>query len=452
MPYNLTIDIILILLSISTFITPIYQTYLYNIGRKFRNISNTYEDKYIILLPVKKEPIEIIINFFKNNRELVNRSILTILIADEYSNEELNMIISRLCKLNVENILIIPSRKSINKAYALNRALDIIKNGDFTIVVFDIDSIIECKIPKCRSVISPRWEGYKNIKSLLGTGLEVGYRIFMKIIDGLYIITRWRPTLGSGLATSIEVLKRLKYFNENVILEDVDYSIRSSIDNIPIDSYNNYVVKVLVPATYNTLLKQQARWAYGSGELIRKYFKYIIKRPMILLYFYQYMSYPSQLLLAIFLYIVNILNMYIPIVLQYMIVILMIYTALIYSIFCIYEIGIKDFKVVKDSLIAINRVNMAYAVMSPRIFISFILGVLGKPYRWIPTPKIEKIPPLLVRVRLYIIEIFISILLIVLFLLCLLLGNIFQIYVIDPVAFTITYVWGTFRVIQRELT
>ncbi len=452
MQYDLMLNILITLITVATFITPIYQTYFYTQGKKLYRKYETTDNRFIILLPIKKEPIEIVEKFLRNNREIIQKSIVTIIIADEYEYKHSIEIIRISRQYNINNLVIMLSKSSKNKAQALNKILKTIRYRDSTVVVVDVDSIMMSSIPKCSSVISPRWEGYSNIKSALSRGLEIGYKIFMRILDGIYLRTGWRPTLGSGLETRGQILTKLKLFNEDVILEDVEYSLRCYFNNIKIEYYSNYNIRVLVPSTYDALLKQQARWAYGSGELIRKYFKYLIRNPIILIYLLQYLSYPLQLILAIILCIFNILSIPVISLVQYIIVILIIFTVSSYTLSCLQELNSKNMSYIKNTLIAVNRVNMAYTVMSPRILISFILGLIGSSFRWIPTPKIEKILPLHIRVRHYLVELSISILLVTLLVLCIIFGNVFKVYMIDPLAFTISYVWGTFRTIQCELT
>ncbi|NPA69276.1 MAG: glycosyltransferase family 2 protein [Crenarchaeota archaeon] len=452
------IEIIIIalisLLTAGTFITPIFQTIIYNYGRKFRREYEKEHHKTILLVPVKREPAQVLLRFFRENREIVSRSLATFLICDEYSLEEIENIIKELFREKLtENVIFFLSKSSKNKAQALNKALrSIVSTRDFKIVVVDVDSILTCTSPTNVDIVSSIWRGYSTIRSLLGRGQEIGYRLFMKMLNGLYMITGWRPTLGSGLVLSSRSIRELGAFNEDVILEDVEYSIRAISRGYRISVFTNYVINVQVPSTYNALLRQQVRWAYGAGELLRKYSRYIMRKPVIGLYLSQYLSYPFQLILAIVLYLCSIFRINIPMILQVIILLLIVYTSCTYAIWCLQEIGFKSISDVKSSLVSINRVNMAYAVMSPRIFASFLSGIIGVPFRWIPTPKIETLPPVKDRLRMYIVELLFSIILLALLLFSLLEGSIFQLYMIDPVAFTITYVWGTFRVVERELT
>ncbi|NPA23844.1 MAG: glycosyltransferase family 2 protein [Crenarchaeota archaeon] len=456
MTYQQILMIVLVsALTAGTFITPIFQTVLYSLGGKFKIEYRDHDIRTVFLVPVKSEPVEVIMNFFRRNRHVVSKSIATFLICDEYDTDIIESIVHRLHVEGLsENVVIFLSRSSKNKAQALNKALRaIIGERSFKIVIVDIDSVMRDTAPANCDVVSSRWRGYSRLRSLLGKGQEIGYLLFMRMLDGLYVLCGWRPTLGSGLVISSMALRDVGPFNDGVILEDVEYSIRALYRGYRISTYRNYVVDVQVPATYSALLRQQVRWAYGAGELLRKYFKYLIRRPIISLYLMQYLSYPFQLFLAIALYMCSIFHVYVPLPLQIIILLLIVYTSSIYVVWCLKDI-VRESSIysLKEPLLALNRVNMAYAVMSPRIFTSFASGVLGLPFRWIPTPKIEKLPPLRERLRMYVIEISLSVLLLSLAVLCLLMGRLFQLYMIDPVAFTITYLWGTFRAVERELT
>ncbi len=304
-----------------------------------------------------------------------------------------------------------------------------------------MDSIIDGLENLGVPIGSPRWRGYTTIYSKLGQGQVLGYDIFFRVLEGLYLALRWIPTLGSGLTVRVQHLTRLGYFSEDVVLEDVDLSVKATREQVPI-TYPSCIVRVQVPATYTALLRQQVRWAYGAAQLVRKYFRTCITRPVILLYLMQYLTYAGQLLLTVVIDIANLLGCMPSIVLQIVVYALFLYASTLYPVYLL----IRG-ELTKERLVWLNRVNMAFVVMSPLILYGLISGFLNLPFRWIPTPKIEN--PRSLSPRECYVELITCILMTGLTVIALL--HQFCILMLISLGYVASYVWGLVRVMQSQL-
>ncbi len=449
---NIVSSTVVLVLAIFTYYTAIFHTvllYAYDKHRarvlKYANISSK-STRLIVLVPCKREPAEIVVKFLVNNVQKLEKYYATIVyILDEYSIEEIEDILSKFLSVlrghNVD-VIILPSRSSKNKASALNRALRALRlSKDSVITVLDVDSILENIGKLDVAVGSPRWIGYSIIDSKLGRGQVLGYDIFFRVLEGMYSIFRWIPTLGSGLMADLQHLARLGYFSEDVILEDVDFSIKAAREGVSI-FYPSCTVRVQVPATYTALLKQQVRWAYGAAQLVRKYFRTCLRRPVVLLYLMQYLTYAGQLLLTVVIDAAVLLNAAPPLAVQLFVYIMFLYASALYPMYLLLR-G----ELTKDKLVWLNRVNMAFVVMSPLILYGLVAGFLNMPFRWIPTPKIES--PRGLSPRECRIELVVCIFLTVLTVLALL--HDFCILMLISLSYVASYVWGLVRVMQSQL-
>ena len=408
-----------------------------------------------VLLPVKSEPIELIREFLERNYQFLKRCILVCIIAEGYSETEKSLLMRLVEDFPEVRLKIYFQEGSRNKAQALNRALRVLNLSDDTkIIVLDVDSHI-ASLPEALPVIAaPTWVGYTRTRSMLGLGQVIGYHYYNYVMHGLSLLSGWKPLLGSGLVISLSVLRKLGLFNENVILEDVELSLRAHVSGYSVQTPPDLIVEVQVPSTYSGFLRQQCRWAYGSTQLVRYYLSFLVRRPLILLYLLQYVSYPSHMFLTVLLYVSSLLGLLPPLFTQLALL------AATWSLLAVYTYTLcrltpKSYTL-REKLVAVNRVNMAYTIAAPRILISILRGALGLPYTWIPTPKLEQIASIGTRARYLKVEIAQATSLLALTLLCVVCSGV-QVYISNPllllaVAYTTSAVWGTLRALQRDLT
>ncbi len=448
------VDILIILLSVLTYYTSIFHTILLAKANK-DSLKKDYTarqsaHRIIILIPCKKEPMQIIAESLKENISILKRyNTILVYILDEYTYEEVVKLVTSLRQYNMDtvDVVLFVSKSSKNKANALNKVLKTMRFTDEDIIlVLDVDSHIVNIGDLSIEAASPKWIGYITIPwSKLGKGQLIGYEIYSKLLQGLYRLTGWVPTLGAGLAAKYSVLRRVSYFSEDVILEDVDFAMKLARAGIDI-KYPYSEIKVQVPSVYTSLLRQQVRWAYGAGQLIRKYLRYIVRRPVIGLYLMQYLTYAGHLVLVFLIDIVAILKLMPSLYVQLFAYILFLYSSLLYPVYMYLE-G----KLTKDVLVNLNRVNMAFVLMSPWILYGFLLGLMNFPFKWIPTPKIEEARGLCFKECIVelVTCVIIAVLTIYACIISLCVRNLLLMLI--SISFSITYLWGLVRLLQSQL-
>lgn len=357
-------------------------------------IEGYYEHRIAIVIPIKKEPISIIEEQIKHLQDLIKFKKLNIckiyVIADEYSTNECELIKNKFSIL--ENTHVICREKSQGiKADALNYVTERISTNDIThVLILDIDSKIK-SLPNITTedAIVPNWYPNSKVWTKFTIGQFIGYTYLMKVLEGLYRFTHWIPILGSGSIIRLSSLKKVNYFS-NVILEDVDLGLKMYLQNYKIKYDPNYIIEIEIPYDYSSFLKQQYRWCFGVGELVRIYFRKFFKNfknLTILLYLIQYLAHFINLFITYLILILFILNVNISITTQMLII-------LFYSL----SLGIYYHDIVKHCLdldipvkkctLCINRVNMAFLLGSIKLFIAFLKGLFKKKITWIPTPKV----------------------------------------------------------------
>ncbi len=410
--------------------------------------------RLIVLLPVKREPVDLIREFLEKNRPFLRRASLVYIVAEGYSDSERSSLERMTRQIADLEIKLLFQHGSRNKAQALNRALALLQLSDQDVVmVLDVDSRVRSIPEHLPDVATPVWRGYTRIRSMLGLGQVIGYHYYEQVMRGLGSASGWRPLLGSGLTVRMGVLRRLGMFNEDVILEDVELSLRALYAGYTVAQPADLVVEVQVPSTYSSFVRQQCRWAYGTMQLVRRYLRLLLRRPLVLLYLLQYVSYPSHMLLACTVYASCLLDVTPPLSLQLSLLVL------VYVLLCAYTYVLcrltPPTTTIKEKLVALNRVNMAYVLVAPRLLVDIARGLLGLEYRWIPTPKLERIDSWRHRASMFKIELVQSLTFAILPVLCLATHGI-GIFLSNPLsllalAYTASAVWGYVRAVQRDL-
>ncbi len=449
---------LLIILFIVSYYPTLFQIILAHLGKfSSTGLIRGARDlkKLVVLLPVKREPVSLVREFLERNRHFLRKVSLVCIVAEGYSDLERKQLEKLTDHFQDIRIRLIFQESSRNKAQALNRALACLNIGrDVLIMVLDVDSRVTSLPDLLPEIATPVWHGYARIKSKLGLGQVLGYYYYDRVIEGIGRATGWYPLLGSGLVISLDILERLGMFNENVILEDVELSLRAYSKGYTINYLPSLRVEVQVPSTYTGFIRQQCRWAYGTMQLVRIYARFLLRRPLVLLYLLQYVSYPAHMLLTCTLYLECVLHLLPPPPLQ---------IGLLCLAACL--LGIYTYTLCKltphiaslrEKLIAINRINMAYTIAAPRLLVDLAKGLLGLSYTWIPTPKLEQVTSLSYRLRLLKPEVSQSLVLLSLALACLLKLSL-ALLISSPLlllafSYTASAIWGTVRALQRELT
>ncbi len=319
-----------------------------------------------------------------------------IYILDNYDNETINIIRALGNKYGLK--VIHREKPSGYKGGALNHVIKRIEmnNNDYMLVL-DVDSVLSqetinelTKYVDSTNAVVPHWVASNRDDSSLARGQWIGYLLFFKVLKALNSLIGWVPILGSGSLVSVGALKSVGYWPEDV-LEDVELGVRFFINDLKVTYVDDAIVNVEVPpVNYTGFLRQQLRWSFGVGRVIRKYFLRILRRKhgiAVLLYLGQYFAYVLQLVSILMLVAMSITGLSIPL---WAFAILLMIIAPTLSLY-LYSLIMLDKEYGGDprrDVFAINSVNLAFIMALPRIAIANLMGLLGiGKIEWIPTPK-----------------------------------------------------------------
>ncbi len=201
---------------------------------------------------------------------------------------------------------------------------------------------------------------------------------------------------GSGCAVSSKTLRDAGLWCETAITEDLELSVRLyergyKVVLVPREVY------VEVPETYAALKKQQARWAYGAMQVIRRRASTILlrikepitKRIEALAYLAQYSAIALTPLFAAILAVSSIALR----------VDMALYTAPAAAIFTAvaalysYEFikaQLENGASLKESIVCLGRLTAMTTSMSPTILVEAMKAILGVKREWTITPKGRK--------------------------------------------------------------
>ena len=156
-------------------------------------------------------------------------------------------------------IILLDADAVIDKDYIYNLVSFMESNKEFDAVQSDI-SVLNGENSEFSKTLSSSW-------SYLKKSLFEG-----KYLAGMPIIL-----LGSCSMIRKESLAKIGFWDGNVISDDLDISLKLILNRCKIAYYKNSKGYLEVAETYKVFKKQNERWAYGSFEILKKYFKKIIK-------------------------------------------------------------------------------------------------------------------------------------------------------------------------------
>ncbi|MGC8606039.1 MAG: glycosyltransferase family 2 protein [Vulcanisaeta sp.] len=397
--YRVIIVIMYLVITIMSFYPIIYQliiikTRTNNHKNKPNNEHASIMKRIFLVIPVKSEPLDLIELSMKRLSSL-RMELNVIYILDNYDNETISIIRTLGSKYGFR--VIHREKPSGYKGGALNYVIKRLGlSDDDYMLVLDVDSILNneaitelISYVDSASAVVPHWIASNKNDSLLARGQWIGYLLFFRVFKALDNLINWVPVLGSGSLVSIGALRKTGYWPEDV-LEDVELSVRFFINELRIMYADNAFIEVEVPVNYTGFLKQQLRWSFGVGRVIRKYLWRVLRKRhgiTVSLYLGQYFAYVLQLISILILIIMDIIGMSIPLwaFVALLIIIVPSLSMYLYSLLSLdKEYGGNP---LKDAF-AVNSANLAFIMALPKIAIANLMGLfnIGR-IEWIPTPK-----------------------------------------------------------------
>ena len=397
--YETIIVIIYLVVTITSFYPIIYQLMIIKRG------GNTRKDKVnggnsgvkgnvFLVIPAKSEPLDLVETSMRRLASL-GLGFNTIYVLDGYDNSTLGIIRALGSKYGFR--VIHREKPSGYKGGALNHVIKRVEMSDSDyMLVLDVDSSMSresinelIKHVDSAAAVVPHWVASNGSDSLLARGQWIGYLLFFKVLKALNDLIGWVPILGSGSLVSIGALRRVGYWPEDV-LEDVELGVKFFINDLRVSYADNALVNVEVPVNYAGFLRQQLRWSFGVGRVIRRYFWQVLRRRhgvTVLLYLGQYFAYVLQLLSILMLVAMDIAGVCIP-TWAFAVLLIMVVPPLITYLYSLLMLDREFGGNPRRDVFAINSANLAFIMALPRIALASLMGLLGiGRIEWVPTPK-----------------------------------------------------------------
>jgi len=365
-----------------------------------------------IVIPVKNEPIELIVSALKHLSTLKHElgdNYEVLIISDDPPEEAARIagIVNEKAKKYHLNVKFVNRDEGPpGRAAALNYG--VLKASGDLILILDVDSrptegyiskLIEC-IDSGYDACVGRWSGYWLKSTKLARSIAASMKF---IVDTIYrgraILELFTFPLGSGTLFKRESLLRVGLWDPTVIQDDMYIGSKFLSMGLKVGYVDDAEVKVLVPSTYGALRIQQSRWAFGATNVLRRTFKHIIKAPYpilskleAILFLAQYLP---QAILGLSLFIIPVL----AITLNDDIVFLNVWTSgLIFALIGLYGSSYYHslrhsnvFKLLGASKLKLVRLmgtsGALTLTLSPLILYYFSKGLISKTMSYKITPK-----------------------------------------------------------------
>ena len=163
--------------------------------------------------------------------------------------------------------------KAKSKANALNYFIENLLEKPFFVIV-------DCDEKALSKALFGVKEGIVATKKITEEKSMMG-RINNITTAPFFVFQKWLGKKGKALFNgSLAIIpktigKQLKF--KNVVIEDIDFSIRAILKGKKI-YYLDRVIGIGKEPSFSSFIKQQLRYAYGNGEVLREYFTDMLKK------------------------------------------------------------------------------------------------------------------------------------------------------------------------------
>lgn len=243
-----------------------------------------------IVVPVRNEPLDIIVRLLNSivNQDYPRDKIEVLIVSDD-DEDYFRVISSKILDFSRRSGLMIKvfrRERAIGfKAGALNYAL--YRSMGKYLVVFDVDAVPEPNYLRCVvsyleancdvDGLAVKWSSLNRDSTPISEAQAVSLNFLTSIFfDGRSRVNGPIIAPGCGCVFRRSVLLEVGGWDEDCLAEDVELSIRLLVSNRKIDYLDSTFVGIENPETYEAFKKQQARWIYGTTQVLSKYFFKII--------------------------------------------------------------------------------------------------------------------------------------------------------------------------------
>lgn len=197
------------------------------------------------------------------------------------------------CTDNTENIALEKNAKIIDcssietksKGDVLRFAFDYLKKYDFDgYIIFDADNIVHPEfINKMNNILCDGYklaQGYRDSKNPSDSWVSGSYSLHYMVQN--YFLNKARMNInwssfinGTGFMISKELIEEKGYYS-NTMTEDIELSVRCTLDKEKIAFAEEAITYDEQPITFSQSWKQRERWSIGTNQCLKLYAKQLI--------------------------------------------------------------------------------------------------------------------------------------------------------------------------------
>ncbi len=373
--------------------------------KKMDSFSLTRFPHVSVLVPVRREPIEVVDRLLKSiaSQSYPLERIEVVVVSDDDPQrfEELRRLCSSHRSKGLDVLAIRRGSLKGYKAGALNYGLKLC-SGEY-VAVFDADSVLERGFLEkaigylehnewCEAVAS-RWVPLNQQESPVaeaqGFSMSFMTRVFFDVRSRLGFPT---ILLGSGTVYKKSFLEGVGGWSEDVLAEDIDLTLKAMLSGRRTAFLSDLEVAVEVPPTYLAFRQQQSRWIYGLAQLLRKYIVKVLRSRCPLSWKVDMLLYISQeaLLTA------NALLVVVSLASLFLGIDLMVATAypapLFFAAAAAYVAAYLHYARsagwgLRRGVVNLGRTTALVVSLLPTAVVQMAKGLLGIPHHWSVTPK-----------------------------------------------------------------
>jgi len=355
-----------------------------------------YSGLLSLVTPIKDEPTNVVLEYFKTVKSLNGDLVEAIIVADYRSNYFEDMLKNVTPELR-DNIFIV---RRLNIAGGRNSAINDgveFSSGDVVVIV-DVDSKPSRDNVEewlgCRTVCVTRWRiadwGDRRISKAIAFMTELGSWLYYHVRNslGLFIYP-----LGSGTAVHRDLLSNKPLLRSDVIQDDIWLGTELAKRGIrPVLLKSTLAVGA--PKCMNSFMIQQRRWAFGTTDVLVRFWRNIAKSGLGIVKKIEALIYISQPIMT-FLFTISVFLVPFaayfdkPATHTFTIVVLLIGVSMLLEGFSIYVFVSESKLDRRESLFLSGRTSSLSFIEAIMVAPYVLFAMLRLKIRYRVTPKIE---------------------------------------------------------------
>jgi len=356
----------------------------------------TYSGLLSLVTPIKDEPTNVVLDYLKTVKSLDENLVEAIIIADYRSNYFEDMLRNLAPELR-DNIFIV---RRLNIAGGRNSAINDgieFSSGDVVVIV-DVDSKPSRDNVEewlgCRTVCVARWRvadwGNRRISKAIAFMTELGSWLYYHVRNSLGLLIY---PLGSGTAVYRGLLNSNPLLRLDVIQDDIWLGTELAKRGIrPVLLKSTLAVGA--PRCMNSFMIQQRRWAFGTTDVLVRFWRNIAKSGLSIVEKIEALIYISQPIMTLLFTISVFLAPFAayldkPATHTFTIAVLLLGVSMLLEGFSIYVFVFESKLDRRESLFLSGRASSLSFIESIMVAPYVLFAILRLKIRYRVTPKIE---------------------------------------------------------------